>query len=89
MDKDDKKLNSIVDEYKMSMGGCFFNNTPKNEHDSELEILAIENAVGNHLFDTYQLLDVYDELSDVNKRELFRKVIVAYIKFKFNENNEK
>jgi hypothetical protein len=85
----EKKLNSIIDEYKMSMGGCFFNNTSKNEHDTELETLAIENVVENHLFDTYQLLSIYDELSEFNKRELFRNVIVAFIKFKFDENIEK
>lgn len=76
----------IVDEYKMSMGGCFFNNTHNKEHDIELEILAIENALESHLFDTYQLLSIYDELSDLNKREFFRRVIVEFIKFKFHEN---
>lgn len=85
MNKDDKKMNSIIDEYKMSMGGSFFNNTPNSGHDDELEMLAVENAVKNHLFDTYQLLSIYDELSDFNKREFFRKVIVAFIKSKFDE----
>ena len=85
MNEDDKRLNSIIDEYKMSMGGCFFNKAPEKDHDVELEILAIENALKNHLFDTDQLLLIYDELSDFNKRELFRKVVVAFIKYKFLE----
>jgi hypothetical protein len=89
LNKDDKKLNSIIDEYKMSMGGYFLNNTPNKGYDDELEKLAVENAVENHLFDTHQLLSIYDELSDFNKREFFRKVIVAFIKFKFDENIEK
>jgi hypothetical protein len=87
LNKDDKKLNSIIDEYKMSMGGYFLNNTPNKGYDDELEKLAVENAVENHLFDTYQLLSIYDELSDFNKREFFRKVIVAFIKSKFDDSN--
>ena len=83
MNKDDKKLESIIAEYKMSMGGYFFNNESDREHDHELEMGAIENALENHLFDTYQLLSTYDELSDFNKREFFRMVIAAFIKFKF------
>jgi len=85
LNEDDKRLNSIIDEYKMSMGGYFFNKAPKKDHDLELEVLAIENALENHLFDTDQLLSIYDELSDFNKRELFRKVVVAFIKYKFHE----
>ncbi len=83
LDEEDKKLNSVIDEYKMSMGGCFFNKAPGKDHDAELEKLAIENALENHLFDTDQLLSIYDELSDFNKRELFRKVVVGFIKYKF------
>lgn len=89
MDEDDKKLNSIVDEYKMSMGGSFFNKAPGKDHDVELELLAIENALENHLFDTDQLLSIYDELSEFNKREFFRKVVVEFIKYKFDGNMEK
>ncbi|HML05057.1 MAG TPA: hypothetical protein VK426_04710 [Methanobacterium sp.] len=85
MDENDKRMNSIIDEYKMSMGGSFFNKAPDKDHDVELEILAIENALEKYLFDTDKLLSIYDELSDFNKRELFRKVVVAFIKNKFNE----
>ena len=88
MNENDKRVNSIIDEYKMSMGGSFFNKTPEKDHDVELEILAIENALENHLFDTDQLLSIYDELSDFNKREFFRKIVVTFIKYKFNENKE-
>lgn len=89
MDKKDKEIESIVEEYKMSMGGRFFNKSSEDEHEIELETFSMDNAVENHLFDTYQLLSVYDELSDFNKREFFRKVIVAFIEFKFDENREK
>jgi len=85
LDENDKRMNSIIDEYKMSMGGSFFNKAPDKDHDVELEILAIENALEKYLFDTDKLLSIYDELSDFNKRELFRKVVVAFIKNKFNE----
>ncbi len=88
MKNDDKQLKCILDEYKLSIGGSFFSNKLQGEHDEELEILAIKNAVENHLFDTHQLLSIYDELSDLNKREFFRKVIVAFIEYKFNENKE-
>jgi hypothetical protein len=89
LNKDDKNLELIIDEYKMSMGGYFLKKNLDKEHDGELENLAIENAVENHLFDTYQLLSIYDELSDFNKREFFRKVIVEFIKFKFQDNVKK
>lgn len=89
LDEEDKTIKSIVEEYKMSMGGSFFNNTLNRGHDTELEALAIKNALKNHLFDTYKLLSIYDELSDFNKREFFREVIVAFIKFKFDEKYDK
>lgn len=88
MTNGDRNIESIIEEYKMSMGGYFFNKKLEKGHEDELEKLAIENAVKNHLFDTYQLLSIYDELSDSNKRKFFRKVIVEFIKFKFDENNE-
>lgn len=78
---------SIVEEYKMSMGGSFFNNFSKRpEKDLELEKLMIESGVNNHLFDTQELLSIYDNLSKYNKREFFQKVVVAFIKFKFHED---
>ena len=89
LNKNDDNLKSIVDEYNMSMGGYFFNKKLDKGNDTEFEVLAIENALENHIFDTHQLLSIYDELSDSNKRELFRKVIVELIKFKFNMNGEK
>lgn len=88
VNKENKDLDIIIDEYKMSMGGCFFNNIPDKEHGVELEELTIENALKEHLFDTYKLLSIYDELSDLNKRELFRKVIIEFIKYKFDEVTE-
>ena len=76
---------SVIEEYKMSMGGSFFNNFSKRpEKDIELEKSVIENGINNHLFDTHELLSIYDSLSEYNKREFFQKVIVAFIKFKFN-----
>jgi len=86
LNEDDKALKLIVDEYKMSMGGSFFNKTPEKNSNLELERLIMENGMDNHLFDTHKLLSVYDELSESNKREFFRRVVVAFIKFKFNEN---
>ena len=78
---------SIVEEYKMSMGGSFFNNFSKRpEKDIELEKSVIENGINNHIFDTHELLSIYDSLSEYNKREFFQKVVVAFIKFKFNED---
>ena len=74
---DNEKLNSIIEEYKMSMGGCFFNNINKN-HDIELEV--IKNGIENHLYDKYKLLSIYDNLSDINKREFFINVISTLIK---------
>jgi hypothetical protein len=77
----------IVEEYKMSMGGSFFNNFSKRpEKDLELEKLMIKSGVDNHLFDTHELLSIYDNLSEYNKREFFQKIVVAFIKFKFHED---
>ena len=84
---DDKTIESIVEEYKMSMGGSFFNDfTKKPDKDIELEELIIKNGIDNHLFDTHELLSIYDNLSEYNKREFFQKVVVAFIKFKFQED---
>ena len=33
LNENDKRMNSIIDEYKMSMGGCFFNKTQKKDYD--------------------------------------------------------
>ncbi len=80
--EEDKAIKSAVEEYKMSMGGSFFNNVSKN-HDVELESLIIEKGIEDHLFDTHTLLSIYDDLSEYNKREFFHKVVVAFIEFKF------
>ncbi|MGB9978993.1 hypothetical protein [Methanobacterium sp.] len=78
----------IVEEYKMSMGGSFFNNfTKKHEEDLELEELIIKKGINNHLFDTHELLSIYDNLSEYNRREFFQRVVVAFIKLKFKEDN--
>ena len=85
LDKDDKIIESILDEYKMSMGGYFFNNTSEENPNAELEKLMIEEGIENHLFDTHELLSIYDKLSECNKREFFQNVVVSFIKFKFDE----
>ncbi len=84
LDEEDKKLKSIVDEYKLSMGGCFFNDTIPESVVDESETQQIENALKNHLFHPHELLSIYDDLSDFNKRELFRRIIEAF-NFKLNE----
>lgn len=89
LDKEDKTIESIVEEYKMSMGGCFFNNNAKDGYNIELERLMIENGIENHLFDTHELLSIYDKLSRSNKREFFRKVVVSLINFNSDENKDK
>ncbi|MEL7671132.1 hypothetical protein [Methanobacterium sp.] len=87
MNDDDKTIESMVEEYKMSMGGSFFNNfTKEPEKDIELEELIIKKGIDNHLFDTHELLSIYDNLSEYNKREFFQRVVVAFIKFKFQED---
>jgi hypothetical protein len=87
LNDDDKTIESMVEEYKMSMGGLFFNNfTKEPEKDMELEELIIKKGIDNHLFDTYELLSIYDNLSEYNKREFFQRVVVAFIKFKFQED---
>ena len=87
LNEDDKAIKSVVEEYKMSMGGSFFNNFSKMpEKDLQLENLMIKKGIQNHLFDTHELLSIYDNLSEYNKREFFQKVVVAFIKFKFNED---
>lgn len=77
-------MESILEEYKMSMGGSFFNSSSKNS-EYELELFLIEKTIKNHLFDTHKLLEVYDKVSDRNKREFFKNIIVEFIKFKFSE----
>jgi hypothetical protein len=87
LNDDDKTIESMVEEYKMSMGGSFFNNfTKEPEKDIELEELIIKKGIDNHLFDTHELLSIYDDLSEYNKREFFQRVVVAFIKFKFQED---
>lgn len=87
LNDDDKTIESMVEEYKMSMGGSFFNDfTKKPDKNIELEELIIKNGIDNHLFDTHELLSIYDNLSEYNKREFFQRVVVAFIKFKFQEN---
>ena len=87
LNDDDKTIESMVEEYKMSMGGSFFNNfTKEPEKDIELEELIIKKGIDNHLFDTHELLSIYDNLSEYNKREFFQRVVVAFIKFKFQED---
>jgi hypothetical protein len=87
LNDDDKTIESMVEEYKMSMGGLFFNNfTKEPEKDMELEELIIKKGIDNHLFDTHELLSIYDNLSEYNKREFFQRVVVAFIKFKFQED---
>ncbi len=90
LNDDDKTIESMVEEYKMSMGGSFFNDfTKKPDKNIELEELIIKKGIDNHLFDTHELLSIYDNLSEYNKREFFQRVVVAFIKFKFQENTVK
>ncbi len=87
LNDDDKTIESMVEEYKMSMGGLFFNNfTKEHGKDMELEELIIKKGIDDHLFDTHELLSIYDNLSEYNKREFFQRVVVAFIKFKFQED---
>ena len=84
LNEEDKAIRSAIEEYKLSMGGSFFNNVSKN-NDVELESLIIEKGIENHLFDTHTLLSIYDDLSEYNKREFFHKVVVAFIEYKFQK----
>ena len=87
LNDDDKTIESMVEEYKMSMGGSFFNDfTKKSDENIEVEELIIKKGIDNHLFDTHELLSIYDNLSEYNKREFFQRVVVAFIKFKFQED---
>lgn len=80
----------------MSMGGSFFNRTEDTELENlmlvehslnrQTELSMIKNGIENHLFDTHELLSIYDKLSEHNKREFFQGVVVAFIKFKFQED---
>ena len=82
---DDKDIERIVNEYKMSMGGSFFSKRSDMDTNNELEQLIIENVIKDHLFDIQELLLTYDKLSKVNKRELFIKVVIAFTKHEFNK----
>lgn len=74
----------------MSMGGSFFNDFSKRPgKDLELEEMMIKTGIDDHLFDTHELLSIYDNLSEFNRREFFQKVVVAFIKFKFQEDTVK
>jgi len=73
-------VDSILDEYKMSMGGCFFSRSDINKSDEQNEQILIDDAVGKHLFDVEKLLIIYDQLSVPKKRELFHSVIIYLIK---------
>ena len=87
LNDEDKLIKSMVDDYKMSMGGSFFNDfTKKPEKNMEMEELIIKKGIDDHLFDTHELLSIYDNLSEYNKREFFQKVVVEFIKFKFQED---
>jgi len=77
--KDDIDLNSIVEEYKLSMGGSFFSKVQSDEDGNESEQILIDHAVENYLFDVGKLLLVYEKLSEEGKRELFYKVIISFI----------
>lgn len=79
MKKEDIDINSIVDEYKMSMGGSFFSKAHSNDDNKESEQILIDNLIENHLFDAQKLLTAYDELDAVKRRELFYKVIISFI----------
>lgn len=76
----DKDIHSIVEEYKMSMGGSFFNNMSKEDSNLKLEKAVIENGLENHLFDMQELLSIYDKLSEYSKRAFFQKVVLKLIK---------
>jgi hypothetical protein len=82
---DDKDIERIVNEYKMSMGGSFFSKRSDMDTNDRLEQLIIENVIKDHLFDIQELLLTYDKLSEVNKRELFIKVVIAFTKHEFNK----
>jgi hypothetical protein len=79
MKKDDLDINSIVNEYKMSMGGSFFSKAHPAEDNKQSEHLIVEDVLKNHLFDIQKLLNVYDELSYDKKRELFYRAILSLI----------
>ena len=85
MNKDDKKLNSIIDEYKMSMGGSFFSKVQLDEDDKESEQILIDDLIENHLFDAQKLLLAYDELGAGKKRELFYRVVISFINQKIKQ----
>ncbi len=49
LNDDDKTIESMVEEYKMSMGGSFFNDfTKKPDENIEVEELIIKNGINNH-----------------------------------------
>lgn len=75
----DEDINSIVEEYKMSMGGSFFSKTEPDKDDNESEQLLVDYAIENYLFDIGKLLLVYEKLSEDKKRELFYKAVLSLI----------
>lgn len=79
MKKEDIDVNSIVAEYKMSMGGSFFSKVHSDEDNSESEQILIDNLIENHLFDAQKLLIAYDELDADKRRELFYRVVISFI----------
>lgn len=79
MKKENIDINSIVDEYKMSMGGSFFSKAQLDEDDNEPEQILIDDLIENHLFDAQKLLLAYDGLGAGKKRELFYRVVISFI----------
>ncbi len=77
--KKDIEVDSIVDEYKMSMGGCFFSKIDYNDNNYDLEHELINDVIENHIYNLEKLLHAYDELSSDKKRELFYKALHSLI----------
>lgn len=75
----DEDINSIVEEYKMSMGGSFFSKAEPDKEDNESEQLLVDYAIENYLFDIGKLLMVYEKLPEDKKRELFYKAVLSLI----------
>ena len=84
LDKEDKTMQSIIEEYKMSMGGSFFNNSLKRNLNMEAEHLMIKKGIENHLFNVHELLTVYDKLSEQGKRAFFQRIVLAFIELYSN-----
>jgi len=84
LDKEDKVIQSIIEEYKMSMGGSFFNKVAEEDPNMKLERLMVESTIENHLFDIHELLSIYDKLSEFNKRMFFQKVVLKFVELYSN-----